>query len=321
MIDGHKVIAFTPVGRKRYLDLLITYMKREHDVGHIDEWILFNNPIVPEEGGLARQIKKQFGDWITILENSACDDRGWRQTSIISTFYKQIPVDLAAVYIRLDDDIVFIDKNAIERLVHFRIAHPSPFLVYPSIINNVRICWYMQQAGILPTEEFGDLKTTDMWNLIAWTSDNFINKLHAKALTSIANGTIAKDFELPSRHFANYEDGYISVNSYCILGCDLALSYENCPGDEERYFALNEPIRLGRTNAMCGDAIMVHFSYHKQEAYMDRTGMLGDYARFTDPVGFMTTTSPPPPIDPTREQRFQMTAERLRLIDVLQIPG
>ena len=61
MLEGQKIIAFTPVGRKRYMDLLAAHVKREHDAGHIDEWLLFNNAYVYEDFDLCRPDCRTMG--------------------------------------------------------------------------------------------------------------------------------------------------------------------------------------------------------------------------------------------------------------------
>ena len=56
------------------------------------------------------------------------------------------------IYIRLDDDIVFIEENTIPTLIRYRLDNPEPFLVFPIIINNLRTLERMQASGIIPTQ-------------------------------------------------------------------------------------------------------------------------------------------------------------------------
>ena len=69
MIDGQKIIAFTPCGRKRYMDLLAAHVLREHERGHIDEWILFNNAYVRDDSTYADQLAAQW-NWVTIFRET-----------------------------------------------------------------------------------------------------------------------------------------------------------------------------------------------------------------------------------------------------------
>jgi hypothetical protein len=302
MIQGVKVIAFTPVGRKRYMDLLASQVLRDHEKGLIDEWVLFNNTFTKEERTYCQQIKDQFGDWVSIIELRNEPIIKW---VTIAKFYEHMTIDPDAVYIRLDDDVVYLDENFVENIVNYRVANSQPYAIFPTIVNNVRTSYHMQLEGIIPVGEWGEIKN-EMCNNIAWTSENFINFLHRKALTSLANGTLVKDFALKSRTFDGFEEGYISINAFAIFGRDLAESHKRVPADEERHFALWEPERTGRKNARCGEAVVIHFAYHKQTDYCDKVGFLGDYWRFVQPLPFMTVTEPTAPLaDPTREQKDQ----------------
>jgi len=306
MIDGTKVIAFTPVGRKRYMDLLASQVKRDHDAGKIDEWVLFNNTFTKEERTYCAQIKEHFGDWVSIIELKA-EAVKW---VTIAAFYEFMTIDENAVYIRLDDDIVYVDENMVETLVKYRLANPEPYSVFPTIINNVRTSYHMQCEGIIPVGEWGEIKN-EMCNNIAWTSENFINFLHGKALDALAAGNLVETFALKTRQFDNYEEGYISINCFAIFGKDLAATSKNVHIDEERHFALWEPEKAKRLNARCGDAVVIHFAYHKQTDYCDKVGFITDYQRFVKPLDFITKTLPTAPLrDPTREQKDQNAPPR-----------
>jgi hypothetical protein len=133
MIDGQQVIGFTPVGRKRYMDILAPYIMREHERGHIDKWILFNNAYLRDDSTLCQQIAAQF-PWCEVIdevEKGGVNDSefrkfAWHPPTHICGVYKFLTAGEGTVYVRLDDDLCYIDDNAIERLVRYRIAHPEP---------------------------------------------------------------------------------------------------------------------------------------------------------------------------------------------------
>jgi hypothetical protein len=194
------------------------------------------------------------------------------------------------IYVRLDDDVVYIDENCIPRLVAYRLANPTPFLVFPTIVNNVRTSFHMQEQGIV-----GDWKIrNEMCDEVAWTHDDYIFDLHMKALDSIERGTLVEDFALKSEIYNDptFERGRISINAFAIFGKDMIEC--NVKSDEESYLSVWRPKELGRQNARCGDAVLVHFAYHKQTVFMDRTGVLNDYLKLAPPLGFRTTLLTPP---------------------------
>lgn len=294
MIADHKIVAFTPCGRKRYMDLLTAHVLREHKRGHIDKWYLFNNPYTIEDSTYAEQLKSQF-DWVEVLNFGEVTPT--RVAGQISTFYSQLrePGE-NVIYVRLDDDLIYIDEQAIPNLIAYRLGHPQPFLVYPTIINNTRTSYALQQAGIIPTD----------WGIVepilcaptAWRDPRFVFNLHMKALAAIENNSLVEEFKLPSYQFPDYETGNISINSFAMFGRDMHESV--VAPDEETYLSKRRPQELGRPNARCGDAMVIHFAYHTQTEFMDKTGLLLDYANLVEPLPFRTLRrlpDLPPPND------------------------
>lgn len=295
MLYHHNIVAFTPVGRKRYMDLLASYMLREYRKGHIDKWLLFNNAYLPEDATYCHQLAAEF-PWVEVLEERGIvheitdtgDPFQWSRPENISLFYKYMREDESnTIYLRFDDDIVYIDQYCIPRWVKYRVENPRPFLVFPTIINNVRTSYHMQQQGVVPESGIKD----DMYDKVAWRNLRYINMLHRKALTAIDCGTLVETFRLRDEQFTDWEAGHISINAFAIHARDMhACRVEH---DEEGYLSLFRPRALGRQNARCGDAVLIHFAYHTQTAYMDKTGMLNDYVRLAPPLGFRTTTLTP----------------------------
>lgn len=300
MIEGHKIIAFTPCGRKRYMDLLTAHMKRQHDLGHLDEWLLFNNAYSIEDSTIALQYAEHL-PWIKVLHNldnlrdGTGDGWNWHEPAHISRFFRQMTESENVIYIRLDDDIVYIDDNCFPRMVRYRIANPEPFLIFPTIVNNVRTSFHMQEQGKAGGPEWGGRVQNDMNDFVAHKTREWPFHLHMKALTTIERGTLVEELGLRSENFEinDWESGRISINAFAIWGKDLVEC--QVEPDEESYLCWWRPRALGRPNARAGDALLVHFAYHTQTDFMDRTGMLTDYAKIAPPLGFRTVRLPPPP--------------------------
>jgi hypothetical protein len=327
MIDGYSVVAFTPVGRKRYMDILAGYMAREQRHGRVDKWFLFNNAYLPEDSTYADQLAERFG-WIEVIrehgivhEMQPVDRFQWSRPENISLFYKYMEPTLAkvgydadkTVYLRFDDDICYLDVGCIEKWVCYRIEHPEPFAVFPTIINNVRTSYHMQQQGIVP--ECG-IKN-DMYDQVAWRNLRYVHDLHMSALDAIDRGTLVRDFALKSECFpageGGWTAGHISINAFAVFAKDLHAC--NVAHDEEGYLSLYRPQALGRPNARCGDAVLIHFAYHTQTEYMDKTGLLNDYALLAPPLGFRTK-----PLTPSAEYADVYSNKRRLLIGELVPP-
>jgi hypothetical protein len=136
---------------------------------------------------------------------------------------------------------------------------------------------------------------------IAWKHSDYIFQLHMKALDAIERGDLVDTFALKSQTFDNpaevpdgdiWEAGHISINAFAIFGNDML----DCKvdKDEEGYLSLWRPKELNRPNARAGDSVLVHFAYHTQTDFMDKTGVLNDYVKLAPPLGFRTVRLSPP---------------------------
>jgi hypothetical protein len=126
-----KVIVVIPAGRKRYLEILIPYLLNPTNRAIIDECRLWLNTDVEED---IAYIKSLQSDFIKIDEYN-----NPKNIHRIASFLSLAPNNSNIIYLRLDDDICFVDSNAILNLVKFRYENPNYFLVYGNIANNSRM--------------------------------------------------------------------------------------------------------------------------------------------------------------------------------------
>jgi hypothetical protein len=278
MIDGRKVIAFTPSGRERYMEILRSYVEREHAHGLIDEWVVFNNSYTISDDAYTRALASR-ASWIKVLSDQM--PVSMRRSPTIYRFYHYL-TDTNAIYVRLDDDIVFVGPHTVEHIVRHKTAHPTLFLVFPTILNNTRMSYWLQQAGLLPFE--WNTLTDHFLEPTAWRDPYFAASIHRRALTVINSG--APDeldrFSLPEhvttgRSSDGVPNNRISVNCFAIDGRDMAAC--NVPWDEEGYLSHHRPDQLRRFNGIAPGAVVCHFAYHPQTVEMEKTGMLEEYAR------------------------------------------
>lgn len=268
MIRGTKVIAFTPAGRTRHMEILAKYVADQVERGVVDEWVLFENAFDRNDRVTIYKLRTQY-PFIRIYE-----DQGHFDTFHIHAYYKQF-TDSQAVYVRLDDDMVYLAPDSIEKLVEYRLEHPEPFLVYPAIVGNTRMGYHMQQAGIIPME-WGVLDDQILTGY-AFSDSTYIRNLHELALAKIEDGIFEKDFALPDINLDSIEHGHISINCFAILGADMIALKDVIVPDEERYLSEYRPAEVGRLNAICGSAVVIHYAYHTQREELDKTDILSRY--------------------------------------------
>ena len=144
MIANYKVFVFTPWGRELTASILYQYLKRDHAAGVVDEWHLWMNTDEDQESdrkygyGLAED-----HDWIKTFERPNKDNPLHPKQLNTGFFYKYTQ-DVETVYVRMDDDIVWIEPDAIRNLVKFRVENPYPFVTFPIIWNNAVCSYYLQ---------------------------------------------------------------------------------------------------------------------------------------------------------------------------------
>lgn len=195
MHAGKKVVAFTPYGRERTVSVLYPYLKREHDIGVLDEWMLcMNTNSVGQEGDIEYAHKlAEENDWIKLYNRPG--DPGWadglenppeipsewnlgpRAPVQMNTgrFYVYM-VDRDTIYLRFDDDIIYVHPEAVRRLVEAKVSRPGNIACFPVIITNAVSSWYMQKHGHIPLS-YG-LSPNSCTPPVGWGSAEFAVRLH-----------------------------------------------------------------------------------------------------------------------------------------------
>jgi hypothetical protein len=112
MINGYKIVVVTPAGRKRYMEILIEYILREKTI--IDEYQIWVNTKNEDDINYFNYLKEKYPDFITLnlnyLNNQYCGSN-----SNIGNFLKD-SIEENTVYIRLDDDIVWMQEGFIKTI-------------------------------------------------------------------------------------------------------------------------------------------------------------------------------------------------------------
>jgi len=226
-------------------------------------------------------------------------------------FY-QYMTDEKTIYIRFDDDIVYLEKDFFKNLLDFRIDHPEYFLVFANIWNNAIISHYQQKEGNIG-KDYGTVEKYCMDN-IGWASADFAIYIHNILLTHVELGS-EKDLYLKENYELGPDDRF-SISCFAFFGKDFkefegilevkdgdyypnADTYlkENIKKalDEEIWLTATYPKRTGKLNVICGSALCSHltFSPHQKlsvlisdipERYekIARESLSGDYYKFLD---------------------------------------
>lgn len=263
MFEGYRVVCVTPAGRRRYMSLLAPQVLACDLIDRYDLWV-----------NTARAGDRAFLEALAKLDRRvrlvAQPDGKAPGLDAIHGFHRTTQ-DADTIYIRLDDDVVWLEPGFFETLLRFRVAHPRYFLVMPLIINNAVCTSLLQSCGKITPSRFVGASCMDP---IGWREPRFAIRLHLFFLDLVARGETHRLHCGPREIALNR----FSINAICWFGRDMAaIGGEVRPAEEEDLSNII-PTRLGRANCFCTDTIAAHFAFDTQHEQVDRSGVLERYA-------------------------------------------
>lgn len=252
----YKCIIVTPAGRKQYLEILVKHLTKQKD--SFEEWHLWKNTSNPDDLKYLHDLADTHL-WIKVIE-AADSDPSVGNLNIYRFF--DFARDPNTIYIRLDDDIVWLDDNFISELYEARIKHPSYFLVYPQIINNGLISHIQQRIGVFKFPHF--VEYACMGN--AWSDPSISNALHHQFLDTIESQTLDKWRNCFNKWIALVHER-ISINSFAFFGKTFANIQVGL--DEEDWLSCAYPRESGLFNIVVGSPMCVHYAFFTQRPTLD----------------------------------------------------
>lgn len=258
-----KVCVVTPAGRKKHLAVLKQYVYREMAAGLVDEWQLWKNTGVPEDVAYLDEMA---------AENSRVNviDIGLTEFSAFNIYkFYQYTVEDDTVYLRFDDDIVWVQGNAMRKLVLARLQHLRPFVVSANIVNNTLISWIHQDIGALD-KEHGLANFTRM-DEVAHKNELFAENTHQTFMRRHQEGSL-NAYYYPDRLLMGFDS--FSISCFAYFGHDLQ-PIDN--SDEELWISSLRPQATNRPCLLLGDALVVHYGYHTQRPVLEQKPYLFDF--------------------------------------------
>lgn len=258
-----RVVSVTPAGRRRYMEILVAHLLRQRHVIAEHHWWLNTN--VPEDIAFVRQTCIDHPDFFHVC-NKPFDPKRTHGDNIWK-FFKEY-VDPNSLYVRFDDDIIWMADEAVERLVQFRMRHRNPPLVLGNIVNNAVCTAAHQTAGLIGTQ-CGIVRPECMDDL-AWKNGRFARVVHEKFLADLEADRTTRwtKVEIPIELGQRF-----SINAISWFGETLAavpqIAFDEF--DEEPFLTERLPRELGHANVVCNEALFAHFAFWPQREYLDWT--------------------------------------------------
>lgn len=266
MYKNYKIVVNTAAGRRRYMQYLIPFVVGCDLVDRYDIWVNTHN-------GADIEFFKRCANCYPKINLVWQPDGVVNGIASINAFYRKC-CDEDTIYFKLDDDIVWMEPDLIEKMVEFRIANPHYFVVSPLVINNALSTYLLQiDEKISLTRYFNSSASS----IVLWKSGKFAADLH-------------KWFFEGYLQTGRYEELYVglkemgmcrfSINCILWFGKDLKKIGGVIPGDDEEFMSCIYPTKLGKSNAWNGDAIMAHFAFYPQRVELDQMKILDQYGKF-----------------------------------------
>lgn len=174
------------------------------------------------------------------------------------------------LFLKCDDDIVYLDIDRLSDFIEFRRRNPHYFVVSANVVNNGVCAYLQQQAGHLPEGDLGEFEyPPGGFGGSLWQSGERAIKLHEFFLQSQT-----KHFPL-SASTVEWNERQ-SINFIAWLGRDI-LHMALAQGDDERVMTVDLPAYLGRPCAIYSDFTVSHLSFGPQERGFDFDPLVDRY--------------------------------------------
>lgn len=264
MMNGYRVVCVTPAGRRRYLRLLLPYVLSCAKVDRYDLWV--NTPDPADVAFLEAVAEVDERIHLVKLPPDVPPGPG-----AIREIWPSL-TESDTVYIRFDDDIVWVDPSFFDTLLSFRLANPQFFTVAPLIINNAMSTYLLQTfRRITISRPVGP----DRFDRIGWVDPTLAQSLHGFFQELINTNETARLCvgQVP------VSGNCFSINCISWFGADVAAVGGRIPigEDEEAAASCTFALRAGRLNCFETAAIASHFAFYTQRETMDRSPILEGY--------------------------------------------
>lgn len=263
MYNNYKIVCNTAAGRRRYMQYLIPQVICSDIVDRYDIWV---NTMDKEDIAFFEMLASKYSKINLVWQ----PDNNINGISSINAFYKKCIED-NTIYIKLDDDIVWLAPNFFETIVKFRIDNPQYFVVSPLVINNAKTTYLFQIQGKLQLARY---QRAESFNKILWKSGKFAVELHEWFINKYL-----KSQKWEELYCQDYPMGItrFSINSIVWFGEDMKQFDGIVTGDDEEFMSCIKPTLEGKANCFCGSTLISHFAFRSQRKILDQASILEQY--------------------------------------------
>lgn len=183
-----------------------------------------------------------------------------------------------SVYLRLDDDIVWLEPNFLKKMFEFREQSQSNFLVFGNIINNAVIDHLHQRQACLT--DVSEHITYECMCPVGWSNPDVALQKHNNFIRKFKSSTL-QDYYF--NNWVLFEYNRVSINCISWLGQTFSEFGGVVEGlDEEQWLSVDKPKSINVPNIIFGSALCVHYSFFTQREFLDSTSILSFYTKLAE---------------------------------------
>lgn len=300
-----KLVVVTFGGRECSIKILFKYILKYKK--YIDEYRIYIATTIQSDINFMENFAKNNSDFVKIIytydqnNNKILNDKN----KIWDNSWKTC-LDENTVYLRFDDDIVFIEESMFTDFINYRINNNEPLLIYPIIINNLISSYFLQENNAFNTSiksnigktwintynrikpyllenigkniKIGNITDThEVLCPVSWGNFDYCTNIHNTFIEDVNNLNIKK-YKIGNYELSNAEP--MSINCCSWLGSNMKKIVKKYGEiiDEEPRLAIYLPIWDNNPNKVYGNSIVSHYAYYRQrELGLDNTDILNKY--------------------------------------------
>ncbi|KAI1119551.1 hypothetical protein F5Y14DRAFT_457809 [Nemania sp. NC0429] len=204
--DGITIKALVFYGRKRTVDFLDCYLQQNLAVngGYLDEvWFMVHTGIEEDLIYLDRLIDQRRPHYKIVVPGEC---RGFNYACMWNPV-----VEDNTIYVKIDDDIVFIHPDAIPQLVSTRIAEPHPFAVSANLVNSPLTGYKHYDIGaihpFLPDPNSKpSRRAAELWRPSDWKAfpKKYVPKINQNSTDDIFTNEIMDQYIFAKPHYEGH---------------------------------------------------------------------------------------------------------------------
>lgn len=249
-----KIVIIVVSGRKSYMNILIPQIMNQKE--HFNEIRLWDNTYNYDDKMNLWELKNKYPE-IQIINKP--NGRYSNMGSTIDLFTNNI-LENNTLYIKFDDDIVYIEPLFIKKMKEFRLANPEPPVIYANTVNN-GICAHYQQKNKNEILNVNYPTFENKADNLLWLSNKYAYMVQHDFKISKLQGKLNKWY------IDNVTvKGRFSINAISWTN-DSIPNMKDITGIDEQWLTVDLPDILGKDNLLYGGVICQHFAYFPQRVF------------------------------------------------------